>query len=277
MNIDENTKFIARLHRKVSPRTLNVYNPFFQDKGINAVYGLFYDTDVKKLVDGVRNLGFAGALTPGFEVDPNLANYLDELDETAKISGHVSHIKNIGGKLVGAFGAGKGLYRAIVKEYDLNGKNVVVVGSGTVCKTFLFEALKVNTKFQTLKVFSRDINKIHSKLDDLSLSFEAYELSELKNYSGDILINISDIGGSVEDTLFTKEIVGKYNMIVDITFEVEYTNLLNIAKSLGKEYITGWKTFTHSGALNLSDVLGIQIDPEELDPYVVKGLTVTTV
>lgn len=277
MKIDENTKFIARLHKKISPRTLNAYNPFFEDKGINAVYGLFYDSDVKKLVDGVRNLKFAGALTPGFEVDPSLAGYLDELDETSKISGHVSHFKNVDGKLVGAFGAGKGLYKAIVKEYDLNGKNVVIVGSGTVCKTFLYEAQKMNTKFNSLKVFSRDIEKIHNKLDGLGLVFEAHTLQQIQDCSGDILINISDIGGSVEDALFTNDIVEKFDVIVDITFEVEYTKLMNIAKSLGKKYITGWRTFTQSGAINLGDILGIEIDPDELDPYVVKGLTVTTV
>ena len=52
MKIDENTKIIGRFHTKPSPRGLNIYNPFFEEAGINAVYLLFYNPDPKILVEG---------------------------------------------------------------------------------------------------------------------------------------------------------------------------------------------------------------------------------
>src|SRR4030067_799127 len=59
---DGNTKVIARLHKQLSPRALNIYNPFFEGAGINAVFLLFYNSDPKPLVDGIKNLNFSGAV-----------------------------------------------------------------------------------------------------------------------------------------------------------------------------------------------------------------------
>ena len=91
---DGNTKVIARLHKQLSPRALNIYNPFFEEAGINAVFLLFYNSDPKPLVDGIKNLNFSGAVTVGFETDADFAKLVDEHDESSRIVNRVGFIKN---------------------------------------------------------------------------------------------------------------------------------------------------------------------------------------
>lgn len=74
MKIDESTKILARLHHSPNNRGLSIYNPYFQQKGENAIYILFHNKDPKPLLEGLKNLNISGAIPAGFEKDPELVN-----------------------------------------------------------------------------------------------------------------------------------------------------------------------------------------------------------
>jgi shikimate dehydrogenase len=273
MEINKDTKFIARIHKSVSPRTLNIYNPYFQDNGINAVYGLFVNEDPKVLIEGVKSLNFAGGILAGFEHDADVPGYLDELEDTSKVAHRVGYLKNINGKLVGGYSGGKGLYMAIKEKVDLNGKDVVLVGSGTICKTLLFEFKQNNIKLKSLIILNRTFERISKDLSDLGLEFEPRKLEELAQIDGEVLINTTFIGGRDEDTVFTDEIVKKYKYVVDVTFEKETTNLMKLALKNNLVFVTGKEMFAYYAAITLSKILDLDIKGEQLLPYVIKGLS----
>lgn len=103
MKIDENTKIILRLHKKANNRGLNIYNPFFQQSGMNAIYFLRHNLDAKPLLDGMRSLNISGAIPAGFEGDSNFVELLDDLTEESRFLNRVGVVFNNEGKLTGHY------------------------------------------------------------------------------------------------------------------------------------------------------------------------------
>lgn len=273
MKINENTKVIARLHTKASPRGLNIYNPFFEEAGINAIYVLFYDQDSSKLISGIRNLNMAGAISAGFESNEVLPTLLDDVDEVGKYVGRIGFIKNKNGVLTGSHQGGEGLLRAIQNVENLANKKVVLVGGGNIAKAVLFNINKLENKPCEVILINRTVSKIELIKNDFSFITEVKSLSELNKLSGDVLINATDIGGSEEDNIYSEEIVSKFEQIADVTFEKEGTNLVNLANKLNKKVSTGWDMFTFQGQVILESLLEMKIDPAILKKHVINGLS----
>lgn len=275
MKIDQNTKYIARLHKKASPRGLNIYNPFFEEAGINCLFILFYNESPKPLIEGLKNLNFLGAISAGFESDPILPTLLDDLDAVSKFVKRVGYIKNNDGKLIGCSQGGEGLLRSIEERISLEEKTISLVGSGMIAKSFLFVLKERGIVPTKISVFNRTLTNAENLKTDLAMNIEIRSLSELNGSKGDVLINATDIGGSVDDNLFTPDIISGYNFVSDVTFEKENTNLINLAKSFNKGFSTGWDMFSHQGVVILENLLEKKIDINLFRKHVKIGLSET--
>ena len=269
---DGNTKIIARLHKQFSPRVLNIYNPYFEETGLNAAFLLFYNPDPKPLVAGIKNLNISGAVTVGFETDAQFAKLVDEYDESSTVVKRVGFIKNITGKLRGYYQGGLGQLLSIESQTSIKNKDLVIVGAGNVVRSLLWE-ISLRKKFPKSVVV---INRTPEKLKD----FDNYKfvkqtggLDLLIKLSGDVLVNATHLGVREPDTLFTGEIVDKFKIISDVTFEKEDSNLILLAKKLGKKYSTGWDMFTYQGLVVLETILDTKIDPKILKKHVISGLS----
>lgn len=115
--------------------------------------------------------------------------------------------------------------------------------------------------------------KAESLASSLNLGIEVKPLSEIYSVSGDLLVNITDVGGSEEDSLYTDEVVSKFSAISDVTFETENTNLVNLGKQQNKVVSSGWDMFTHQGAVILENLFEKKIDTELLKKHVINGLS----
>lgn len=274
MKIDENTKIIARFCADFSPRTLNIYNPFFQDNNINALYVLFYDQDPAKLISSMRSLRFAGATLAGFKTG-SVPPLLDGLDAISQYINKVGCIKNVDGRLIGSTQGGEGLYRTINAAGSIENKELVIVGSGNMTKAFLYFLKSQKSKPKKITLVNRTVEKATVLANEYEIVTEVKSLDELGSTRGDILVNSSHIGGSVEDAVYNKEIVANFKTLVDVTFEKEDTKLITLGKNMGKTVATGWDMFTAQGQISLENILDIKIDFTQLKKYVVKGLTET--
>lgn len=273
--MDENTKIIGRFHTKPSPRGLNIYNPYFQKSGTNATYLLFYNSSPAPLIHGLRDLNFAGAITAGFESNSSLPDLLDELDDTAKFVGKVGFITYKNGVIKGFHQGGIGLLNAINSKHNISTKKVVIIGAGNVVKSLLFaiDKLPVANQPCSIEIYNRTITNAEIIASSFKQIKRVYSLADMSNASGDILINISEIGGKVEDTLFTEEVINNFQGVSDVTFEKENTNLILTAKKLGKTFSTGWDMFTYQGKECLEKILDIEVDTKLLKECVTKGLS----
>jgi len=272
MKIDENTKIIGRFHTIASPRGLNIYNPYFEETGTNAVYLLFHNKDPKVLVDGMRKLKLAGAITAGFESDTVLPTLLDELDANSKYIGKIGYLTYDNSKVVGHTQGGQGMFKTIKGISPVTNKKFVIVGAGNICKGVLFEIKKSGLECE-VSIYNRDLSKAKSLQNDYSFVKSVSELSQLNQAHGDVLVNLTDIGGSEPDAIFTEEIINNFKAVVDVTFETENTNLITLAKKLRLPVATGWDMFTNQGQVCLEGILKEKVDFNILKKHVVAGLS----
>ncbi len=272
MKIDKDTKLIARLHTQENDTGLNIYNPYFEDQSINAVYMLFRSDDPRPLIEGMRNLGVSGAITAGFEHDPSLAGMVDELDETVEVSGIIGNIANKDGKLRAHYQGGYGLLNAIQEKFDTTDKRIVVVGASTVVKTLLLAIEKTSQKPSQVIVVNRTLEHAQSLQERFGWIKSVHSLDELGSIEGDILVNASRIGSTFEDTVYKTEIIGRYAAVADVTFGNPITNLTTLAAQAGLVVINGWDMFTHQAAVVLREVLGHDANIDRLRYFVAQGL-----
>ena len=135
MNIDGNTELIAHIgyptHSFKSPL---IYNPYFEKEGINALVVPMscQASDYPVFLKSVFNLtNIRGALiTMPHKV--TTVSLLDEVTPTVKVAGACNAVKrDAKGRLVGDMFDGAGFVRGVQRKgFDLQGKRVLVVGSG---------------------------------------------------------------------------------------------------------------------------------------------------
>lgn len=267
------TKLIARIHKAPSARGLELYNKYFEEAGINAQYLLFYNNKPEKILNSLFELGFVGGNTAGYENDPEFKKYITSFDESSSIVGHVGYIKMENGQFKAYYAGGEGLFSAISDKTNLEGKNIVIVGAGNVSKSFIWFMLKKGVTPKSITVLNRTLEKAEDLAKIFDFKIQTGLLDEIKDVSGDILINATPIGSKVEDNIYNENIVRKFQTIVDVTFETENTNLINLGKKLNKLVVTGWDFFTFQGKSFLDNVLEIDVDAKTLKKFVVLELS----
>jgi shikimate 5-dehydrogenase len=271
-NIDINTKIIARLHKTDNGTGLNIYNPYFEAVGINATYLLFVSDDPAKLLCGIRDLNIAGAITAGFETDPNLPPLADNLDETVSFSGRVGILINAEGKLTARYQGGEGLLNAILNKFNLDDKEIIIVGAGTVAKTLLLAIESSGIITKSVKIVNRTVDKAKEVAARFSFVDEVIEIDRLSEVSGDIIINTTRIGSKVEDTYFTPELIERFVAVADVTFMDPNTNLVKLAQAKNKIAVDGTEMFTYQAAVVLRYLLNHDADIPTLRKFVLSGL-----
>ena len=272
MTINTNTKLIARLHTKENGTGLNIYNPYFEDQGINAVYMLFQNENPEILVNGLRNLNISGAITAGFEHDPELPKLVDTKTKAVEMAQRVGILVNEDGNFKAHYQGGEGLLSALKEKAELDGKTIALVGAGTVASTLLL-ALKESNVSCNVVIYNRNLEKADKLKSDFENVTGAHKLGDLSNAHGDIFINVTRIGSKVEDTFFTKEIVSKFQVVADVTFGVESTNLTQLAEDSGLTIVSGWDMFTHQAAVVLRHILNHEPNIDRLRYFVKQGLS----
>ncbi len=272
MKIDTQTKLIGRFHTQDNGTGLNIYNPYFEDQGINAVYMLFRNNKPGQLIEGMRNLQLTGAITAGFEHDPSLAALVDELDETVEISGIIGNIANIDGKIRAHYQGGDGLLNAIQEKIDTTDKRIVIAGASTVVKTLLLALEKTQQKPSEVIIVNRTLAHAEALRERFDWLKSVHSLGDLKTVEGDILVNATRIGSVDEDSIFTNEIVSRFQAVADVTFGNPVTNLTTLAKDNDLVVVNGWDMFTHQAAVLLKHILGHSANIDRLRHFVSEGL-----
>jgi len=264
---------IARLHTEENGTGLNIYNPYFQDQHLNAIYLLFKNPSSEPLVEGLRKLQIAGAITAGFEQDPKLPGLLDDCSDAVRVSGRVGMLANRNGKLWGHYQGGEGLMRAIQEKITTARARIVVVGAGTVARTLVLALTKSDQRPKEIVVVNRTVKKAEDLKNISPLVTVIYDLDRLNKTQGDILVNATRIGSKAEDSVFHNELIAKFTAVADVTFGVESTNLTELGRTKNKIVVSGWDMFTHQAAVVLREVLGHEANIQRLRYFVRLGLS----
>lgn len=220
-----------------------IHNFAFEYADINAVY-LCFDVTPERLGEAVR--GFKAIGLAGFNVTiphkENIVNYLDKIDESARLIGAVNTVVNDNGRLRGYNTDGSGFINAL-KKRGLHVDEAIVLGSGgasrAVCTALVLNGVRrINILNRTYDNAASLANHIKS----LSASCEvcADTLDNIKKYRGQLLVNTTSVGMWPRvDECPVDTIPAGVQTVYDIVYNPRETKLIKMAKEKGCGVIYG--------------------------------------
>jgi 3-dehydroquinate dehydratase/shikimate dehydrogenase len=222
------------ISRSLSPI---IHNPAFAARGIDAVYVPLEAESLTPFIDSIAALGLAGfSVTRPYKVE--IVPYLTQVEELAAVCGSVNTVvrRESDDTLAGSSTDGQGVLAPLQKRIAVKGKNVVLVGAGGASRAAAF-ALQRAGAFVT--ILARDPEKAAEVA--LVADCGSGDLGSIANYTWDILINATPIGGatSVHDTPVPAELHRRGSIVFDMVYVPQETRLLREARSAGCQAIGG--------------------------------------
>lgn len=203
-------------------------------------------------VEGAHNLNITGLnVTIPHKIE--VMNYLDEIDETARIIGAVNTIKF--GEVVKGYNTdGRGALRAVEEITKIKDKKIIVLGAGGASRAIAFQFLlsgagklvianRTKDKAQGLAL---NLSKIDGPVKAVGLGKDLQK--ELAD--ADILINTTPIGmypHTDQKPLVTAEMMREGLIVNDIIYNPLETGLLLEAQKAGARTISGIKMLIYQG------------------------------
>lgn len=230
-------------------------NAAFAAVGINAVYGAFHikSTELKQAVSGFRALDFGGI---NVTIPHKLAimEYIDEIDEGAKVIGAVNTVVHEDGKLIGYNTDGIGYVRALKEEnrVSLAGSRILVIGAGGAARGVVYALAQEKPK--QIWIANRTAAKAEQLADSLNefASVTGMALQEIKEVIGDadVVINTTAVGMHpyVEEMPFQPDLLKGNTLVSDLIYNPLTTKLLAEAKQKGCRIHGGLGMFVYQGA-----------------------------
>ena len=236
-SINKETELCISIAAKPGSFGAEFHNTSYRYLGLNWVYiprKVETTTALEAAINGVRSLGIRGC-SVSMPHKGAVIKYLDELDKSAEKIGAVNTIRqNEDGRLKGYntdyYGARKALEKATIQD-----RKVLMIGAGGVAKAV---GLAVKDMGGKLTV----VNRTYVNAERLGNKLEAdlIEWGQLQNENGHLLINATSVGMRDPHTMVvTKDVIDRFNIIMDVVIYPACTKLLNTAEELGKQIIPG--------------------------------------
>ena len=256
MNIKGSTNIVGLIGHPVEHSfSPPMHNAAFAELGLDYAYVAFdvNPDDLKSAVDGAKSLNIKGFnVTIPHKIE--VMQYLDELDEVARLIGAVNTIdfKNLKGYNTDGIGA----VRAIEEVTSIKDKNVVVAGAGGASRAISFYLAKFGAGSMT--ILNRNAKKAQDLAGDVLKSdligdVGADSISEIDSYlkDADILVDTTPLG---MDPHINDEPIAKSDAMHDglVVFDAVYnpneTVLLKEAIKAGAKPVYGIKMLLYQGA-----------------------------
>lgn len=223
-----------KLCHSLSPK---ISNEFFKISNIEASYKTFEisKANIKNAGEAMRILDIKGAnVTIPYKEE--VIGFLDYISPEAEKIGAVNTIKLKDNKLYGYntdyYGFGMLLD---FNEISVERKRVAILGTGGAAKACITYLLDSEVEEIYLVSRQKDLSKkFHHKITLLSYD-------ELKNISGDVLVNTTPVGmyPNVGKSPVEENIVKRFNALVDIIYNPRETEFLRLGNKLGKKTCNG--------------------------------------
>ena len=256
MNIKGSTNIVGLIGHPVEHSfSPPMHNAAFAKLGLDYAYVAFdvNPNDLKLAIGGAKALNIKGFnVTIPHKIE--VMQYLDELDEVARLIGAVNTIdfKNLKGYNTDGIGA----VRAIEEVTSIKDKNVVVAGAGGASRAISFYLAKFGAGAMT--ILNRNVNKAQDLAGDVLKSdligdVSADSISEIDSYlkDADILVDTTPLGMDphINDEPIAKSDAMHDNLVVfDAVYNPNETVLLKEAIKAGAKPVYGIKMLLYQGA-----------------------------
>ncbi len=218
-----------------------MHNTAFKALGHQAVYGLFpvEPKALEKAVAGLRALGIKGASVTVPHKEAVLP-LLDQVDPVALEIGAVNTIVYQEGRLKGFNTDWQGALRAVEEVIAPAGKEVVILGAGGAARAVVYALKQAGAR---VVIYNRTLAKAQTLARDFGV--EAQSVDDLPQAHGDILINTTSVGLKEDRSPAPREILPRFQVVMDIVYVPLNTRLLQEAKAAGCQVINGLKMLVY--------------------------------
>lgn len=243
-----------------------IHTELFKLKNVNYKYELYSDENIKNVFENTLSKLDGFNITIPYKTD--IINLIDETDGKVKLYNSCNTVVNKNGKYYGyntdVYGFLNSLKRCNV---DLNGKKVLVLGSGGVSRMMAFECVLNGSE---VYITSRNNKKCCDIRDEISerLNKEITVISQddVKN-NFDIVLNGTPCG------MYPKEInlpipfekIKKVPFIFDTIYNPKETLLTIMAKYYGHKAENGLFMLVEQGAVAQTHFCGLEYSFEEVE------------
>jgi len=248
-----------KLSHSLSPE---IHKRIFEQLNIDGGYKLFEipKEDIGKLGHALKLLKIKGVnvTIPYKEV---VMRDLDFISEEAEEIGAINTILNKDNKLYGYnsdyYGFGSMLD---INEIKLKDKVATVLGNGGAAKAIITYLLDKGIKDLYLVTRNKENN------ENINPKVKLIDYEDIKKIGGDILINTTPVGmyPKIGVSPVSKEVIEKYNTLVDIVYNPGMTEFLKIGKTLGKNICGGLYMLVGQGVKSQEIWQDIKIDSSVL-------------
>ena len=244
-------------------------NAAIRAAGIDACYIAMRVHKLAEAVAGLRALGFRG-WNVTIPHKTAIMEFLDEIDEDARIIGAVNTVTNERGRLIGGNTDVSGCIDALrAAGFEPRGKDAVLLGAGGAARAVIWGLLKAGVKRIAIGV--RNV----SKAQPVAEHFRQYGEIKLLDWQDeifadclnatDILINTTPIGmmpKTDEMPPISWEQLMKKAFVYDIIYTPQKTRFLQEAEAHGHRILNGEAMLVGQGAEALRRWTGAEADRE---------------
>lgn len=222
------------VNHSLSPQ---LHNACYNYLGLDYVYLAFKVTNLKKAIDGLKELGIKG-ISVTIPHKEEVIKYVDEIDEVAKDIGAVNTIISKNGKLIARNTDWLAALGALEKVTALKNKKVALIGAGGAAKAILYGLVKSGAN---VYIFNRTFNNAEELGKKYNIK-NIYKLSQSRLIKDcDIVINSTSVGmyPEINRSPIPKKFLSSNQLVFDIVYSPLKTQLIRDAQSSGATTITG--------------------------------------
>jgi len=283
MRIKGTTKIIGVFGYPVKHSLSPVFqNAAFEYLGLDYIY---IPVEVKpenlgKAIEGIKALSFVGVnLTIPHK--KAVIQYIDEIDEEARVIESVNTLVNKDGRLKGYSTDGYGFIRSLKEEkgIDISGKNVFILGAGGSAYAITGASIKegvskiyicnrTGEKAELLK------NTLSKRLQFQNILVVPFEERNDKKYWKDIdlIVNTTSVGMKEgESSLIDEKNIVSVRFVYDLVYNRK-TELIQLAEKNGIPHMEGLLMLIYQGAVSFELWTGMKA-PIEIMKRSIRALT----
>ena len=220
-----------------------LHNYWIKKNNIDAIYEKqkLNDDQLEQYISKVKDKTIDG-INVTIPFKKTIIPYLDEISTEAKSTQSVNTIYQKDNKVIGHNTDIFGFKTSIEKtEYDLENKEVLILGAGGVVPSIIFSLIKMKVSKVTIS------NRTKEKAENLKKIYKDLEIIKWGDISNfDMIINATSLGLKKEDNLnFDFSSISGNKFFYDVIYNPSETNFLKIGRELGNKTLNGKLMFIY--------------------------------
>ncbi len=244
------------IEHTISP---NMHNIAFKHLNLNYIYVPFNVKPqyLKSAIIGAKNMKIVG-LNVTIPHKVNILNYLDYIEDSAKLIGAVNTIYFEDNLIKGYNTDGKGALRALKNVTLVKNKKISILGAGGAARAIAYELILDGV--ESINIINRDFNKAeklkNNILSNIDCNIYVNNYDNLNNIipETDILIDSTPVGmyPDVNAEPLVKSYMMHENLIVNhLVYNPIETSILKEAKKANATTISGLDMLIYQGIESL--------------------------